>query len=118
MPSPIQIISVLVSILLILVVLSLIRQRRLREEYSILWIAGSLVLIVFSVWRNLVDIIADLVGVAYAPAILLLIGIFFGVLMFLHITVVVSKQSDENKTLAQEIALLKDRLEELEKQKN
>jgi len=118
MPSPIQIISVLVSILLIVVVLSLIRQRRLREEYSILWIAGSLVLIVFSVWRNLVDIIADLVGVAYAPAILLLIGIFFGVLMFLHITVVVSKQSDENKTLAQEIALLKDRLEELEKQKN
>jgi len=113
--SPIQIISIAVSILIILFVISLIRKRKLREEYSILWIVGSLVLILFSVWRGLVDIIADLVGVAYAPAILLLTGILFGVLMFLHFTVVISKQADENKILAQEIALLKNRIDELER---
>lgn len=115
MVSPIQIISIAVSVLIIVFILSLIRQRRLREEYSMMWLLGSLVLILFSVWRGLLDIIADFVGVVYAPAILLLIGIFFGVLMFLHFTVVLSKQADENKSLAQEVALLRNRIEELER---
>jgi hypothetical protein len=115
MISPIQVISVFASLALIAFVVSLIRRRKLREEYSILWIAGSAVLALFSAWRSLVDIIARLVGVAYAPAILLLIGIFFGVLMFLHITVVVSKHADQNKTLAQEIALLRNKIGELER---
>jgi hypothetical protein len=114
MTSPIQILSILASIVIIVFILSLIRQRRLREEYSIMWLVGSLVLILFSVWRGLLDIIADLVGVVYAPAILLLIGIFFGVVMFLHFTVVLSKQADRNKSLAQQIALLRNRIEELE----
>ncbi|MCK4655414.1 MAG: DUF2304 domain-containing protein, partial [candidate division Zixibacteria bacterium] len=86
MISPIQIISILASIFIIVFILSLIRQRKLREEYSIMWLVGSLALILFSIWRGLLDIIANLVGVVYAPAILLLIGIFFGVVMFLHFT--------------------------------
>jgi hypothetical protein len=118
MVSPIQIISILASVTIIIIVLSLIRQRRLREEYSILWLLGSLILIVFSVWRSLLDIIADLVGVVYAPAILLLIGIFFGVVMFLHFTVVLSKQADRNKSLAQEVALLRDKIEKLQQAKD
>ena len=115
MISPIQIISILASIFIIVFILSLIRQRKLREEYSIMWLVGSLVLILFSIWRGLLDIIANLVGVIYAPAILLLIGIFFGVVMFLHFTVVLSKQADRNKSLTQELALLRNRIEELER---
>ncbi len=114
MVSPIQIISILVCILIIALVLSLIRQRRLREEHSIMWLVGSLVLILFSVWRGLLDIIAAAVGVNYPPSILLLIGIFFAVVMFLHFTVLLSKQADVNKTLAQEVALLRNRIEEIE----
>jgi hypothetical protein len=115
MISPIQIISILASIFIIVFILSLIRQRKLREEYSIMWLVGSLALILFSIWRGLLDIIANLVGVVYAPAILLLIGIFFGVVMFLHFTVVLSIQADRNKSLTQELALLRNRIEELER---
>ena len=118
MISPIQIISILASIFIIVFILSLIRQRKLREEYSIMWLVGSLALILFSIWRGLLDIIANLVGVVYAPAILLLIGIFFGVVMFLHFTVVLSKQADRNKSLTQELALLRNRIEELERSRN
>lgn len=107
----IQIIAIVVSILIILFIVSLIRKRKLREEYSIMWIIGSLVLIVFSIWRDLLDTIASVVGVFYAPAILLLVGIFFGILIFLHLTVVISKQTEQNKTLVQEIALLKHKME-------
>lgn len=113
MATRIQILAITASILVILLIIHLIRRRKLREEYSIMWLVGSCVLIVFSVWRRLLDIIAEFVGVYYAPAILLLVGIFFGVLIFLHFTVVISKQADENKIMAQEIALLKARIDEL-----
>ena len=116
MVSPFQVVAIASSLLIIFFVISLIRKRKLREEYSILWIVGGLVLIVFSIWRGLVDIIADMAGVAYAPAVLFLIGIFFAVLMFLHFTVVISRQTDQNKALAQEIALLRNRIRELEKE--
>jgi hypothetical protein len=67
-----------------------------------------------SFWRNALDRIAELVGVYYAPVILLLVVIFFGVLAFLHLSVVLSKQTDYNKSLAQQLALMNQRLEELE----
>ncbi|UCD17585.1 MAG: DUF2304 domain-containing protein [Candidatus Zixiibacteriota bacterium] len=113
MGSRIQILAITASILVILLVIFLVRQRKLREEYCIIWIIGSLSLIVFSIWRGLLDIIGNLVGVYYAPAFLLLVGIMFGALGFLHLMVVISTHTDQNKNMAQEIALLKGKLEEL-----
>ncbi len=114
MVTRIQILAIVASVILIAFIISLIRRRRLREEYSIMWLAGSAALIIFAVWRGLLDIIAGLVGVFYAPAILLLVIIFFGSLIFLHLTVVISRQTDENKVMAQELALLKEKLEGME----
>jgi hypothetical protein len=113
MVARIQILSIVASVLVIILIVYLIRRKKLREEYSLMWLGGSLVLIVFSIWRRLLEIIAGLVGVYYAPVVLLLVGIFFGVLIFLHLTVVISKQADQNKIMAQEIALLKGRVDEL-----
>jgi hypothetical protein len=107
----IQVLAITASLFVIIWIITLVRQRKLREEYSMVWLAGSLVLIVFSVWRNLLDIIADFVGVYYAPAILLLVAIFFGGLGFLHFSVVISKQAEQIKTMAQDIAMLRNRLE-------
>lgn len=113
MNSRIEILAFAGSVALILFILHLIRRRKLREEYSILWLAGCLVLIVLSLWRELLDIVADALDIYYAPAILLLVGILFGGFMFLHFTIVISRQADINRSLAQEIALLKLKLETL-----
>ncbi len=109
----IQIIAIAASLFVILLVIQLIRRRQLREEYSVLWLIGSVVLIVFALWRDLLDLIANAVGVYYAPTVLLLTGLFFGALMFLHFSVVISRHKDQAKTMAQEIALLKARLADL-----
>ena len=113
MSSRIEILAVFGSVSIILLIIHLIRRRKLREEYSIMWLVGSLALIVLSVWRELLDIVADMLDVYYAPAILLLIGILFGGMIILHFTVVISKQADQNKNMAQEIALLRLELETL-----
>lgn len=111
----IQVLAVIASIALVLLVIHLMRKRSLRAEYSILWLIGTIGLLVLSLWRELLDKIANLAGVYYAPAILLMVMIFFGVLAMLHLSIVISRQADANKTITQEMALLRNRLEEIEK---
>ncbi len=113
--SRIQIIAVTASVMVVLMVVHLIRSRRLRMEYGFVWLLGSAVLILFSLWRDLLDIIADFIGVYYSPAILLLVAIFVAALSFLHFSVAMSKQAEDNKRLVQEVALLRRRLELLSK---
>jgi len=103
----IQIVAIAVSILLMIVIFELIRRKKLREKYSLIWFSASLVMILFSLWRDLLDRVALLLGVAYAPALLFLVAMFFGMILLIHFSIVISELTEKNKTLAQEIALLK-----------
>jgi len=112
----VQIIAIAASIGLNLLVLELIRRRALRVEYAIVWTIGTVALLVLSIWRELLDTVARFVGVFYAPAVLLLVAIFFGVLALLHQTVLISRQADQIKTLAQEMSLVNQKLESIGQQ--
>lgn len=106
----IQIIAIAVSLLFLIYILRLIIKGKLREEYSIVWIACTILLIVFSFWRDGLEIMAHLVGVYEAPN-LVFTGAIFAILIYLlHLSVVVSKMQNQNKQLAQEIALLKEKM--------
>jgi|SRR6218665_168562 len=106
----IQIIAIAVSLLFLMYILRLIIKGKLREEYSIVWIACTVLLIVFSFWREGLEVMAHLVGVYEAPN-LVFTGAIFAILIYLlHLSVVVSKMQNQNKQLAQEIALLKEKL--------
>ena len=99
------------SILLILVVLELIRSRRLRERYALLWLATGVVLLVLSAWRGGLNTIAGWVGVTgYPPAVLFAVATLFILLVLLHYSTVLSKLTDDNVELAQRIALLEERV--------
>jgi hypothetical protein len=110
----VQILAITASLALMLGVVYLIRNRSLRVEYSILWLIGTVALLIASLWRGLLDSVAAAIGVYYAPAVLLLVGILFGVLLFLHLTVVISKHTEQNKRIVQELALLREKLERIE----
>lgn len=113
-PFKIQILSILGAVLFMLFIFRLIVKGRLREEYSILWIVCTFVLLVFSFWRGGLDIIAKYLGVFYAPALIFLGAIFAIIIFLVHLSVVNSKQHRQIKDLAQELAILKD----LYKEKN
>lgn len=99
------------SIILILVVIELIRGRRLKERYALLWLATGVVLLVLSVWREGLNTIAGWLGVtSYPPAVLFAVAILFVFLVLLHYSTVISRLTDENVDLAQRIALLEERL--------
>ncbi len=87
----IQFISILVSVAIMLLVFQLIRRRKLREEYALLWFGAGLVLIVFSIWRPGIDELADLVGIDYGPSLLFLGAIILGFLVALHFSLALSR---------------------------
>ena len=110
-PLYVSIAATVASILLILVVLELIRSRRLRERYALLWLATGVVLLVLSAWRGGLNTIAGWVGVTgYPPAVLFAVATLFILAVLLHYSTVISKLADQNVILAQKVALLEERL--------
>jgi acid phosphatase family membrane protein YuiD len=105
-PFRVSVVAALVSVALLLVVLELIRSRRLRERYALLWLLTGGVMLVLSVWRSGLDTLAALVGIHYAPSMLFAVAAVFGVVVLLHYSTVISRLSDENAVLAQRVALL------------
>jgi hypothetical protein len=91
-------------------VIELIRRRRLQERYALLWIVTGVVMLVLAVWRGALYALAHATGVAYPPSALYMIAGLFVLVVLLHYSTVLSRLSDQNKTLAQRIALLESRL--------
>jgi hypothetical protein len=110
-PLRVSVVGVVASLLLLLVVLELVRGRRLKERYALLWLATGTVLLVLSGWRGGLNTIAGWVGVeTYPPAVLFAVATLFILLVLLHYSTVLSKLTDENVELAQRIALLEERV--------
>jgi hypothetical protein len=116
-PWTISIAAAVASLVLLLVVFELIRSRRLRERYALLWLATGVVLLVLSAWRGGLNTIAGWLGVSgYPPAILFAAAIMFVIAVLLHYSTVLSKLTDDDVLLAQEVALLRARVEALERE--
>ena len=112
-PLRVSIAAAIASLLLLLVVFELIRSRRLRERYALLWLLTGVVLLVLSIWRGGLNTIAGWFGISgYPPAILFAVGILFILAVLLHYSTVISKLSDQNTILAQRLAILESELRE------
>ena len=114
-PVRVSLIATVASVLLLLIVFELIRSRRLRERYALLWLVTGVVLVVLSAWRGGLNSIAGWLGVeTYPPAVLFAVATLFFLLVLLHYSTVISKLSDQSTMLAQRVALLEHRLSEAE----
>jgi hypothetical protein len=106
-PLTVSLVAAGASILLLLVVFELIRSRRLRERYALLWLVTGLVLLALSLWRGGLNTIAGWLGVeTYPPAVLFAVALLFVLAVLLHYSTVISKLTDQNVLLAQRVALL------------
>ena len=112
-PLPVSIGAAVAAFLLLAVVFELIRSRRLRERYALLWLLTGFVLLALSLWRGGLNTIASWFGVtSYPPAILGAVSAIFILVVLLHYSTVISRLSDQNTILAQRLALLEQRLRE------
>jgi hypothetical protein len=111
-----QIIIAALSLGLLLFTLDLIRKKRLREEYALLWLFTVLSTFVFSLAPEffLAKFLIPITGVYYLSAVVLIIFIFILLIVF-HFSVVISRLTDQGRDLTQRYALLMLEFEELKK---
>lgn len=114
--NKIAVLSVIVSVALLVAVLELTRKRRIREQYALIWLTLGFLILIFSVFTRILDSIARWVGIYYAPSLLIVLIVFSGMILGIHFTLVISKLAEDNKKLTQEIGLLKNRVENLERE--
>jgi hypothetical protein len=100
---------------LAIVVLEMVRRRRLREEYSLLWLVTTIVTLALASSRGVLETLAATMGIFYPPSVMVVVG--FGVLLLsaLHFSAVVSRLTEENKVLAQEVAMLRHQVQTVER---
>ncbi|HEY5317700.1 MAG TPA: DUF2304 domain-containing protein [Solirubrobacteraceae bacterium] len=109
MGSRIQIAAIGFALLVLVGVFELVRRRRLRERYALLWMAAALVMLVLAIWKHLLSTLSSAVGIATPSNALFVVALAFVLLLLLHFSVSVSRLADQNRVLAQRLALLEER---------
>jgi len=94
----------------IVFIISLVRRDRLRAKYSMLWISIGMVLGVIAAVPGVLDRVSAWAGVAYPPTMFFLLAIAFLFLVVLHFSWELSRLESRDRVLAEEVALLRERL--------
>ncbi len=106
MPIRNQVIALIVGFGMFFLIIDLVRRRKLKEEYSWLWLITAVVILVFSLWFKLLKWTTYLIGAIAPSSTIFLFAFLFLVLISLHFSIVISNLSNRNKELAQQFAIL------------
>ena len=108
-----HLVFVAVAVLVALLVLRLVAARQLRSKYALLWLVVALALLVVAVFPSLIDHLADLIGVKYAPTLFLLLALAVLGGLVGHLTWEVSRLETRIRALAEDSALVRDEIDQL-----
>lgn len=115
MPFSQKLFALLICFIVFAVTVAMVRRRQLREEYSVLWLATSLVMFVLVLRYDWLVTLTDLIGAALPTTTLFLGAIIFLMLIVMQFSIKLSELSDKVKNLAQENALLRAELQRVVK---
>jgi hypothetical protein len=113
MPFQQQVFSLLLSLVIFFVVIDMVRRRRLREEYSVLWLVTSVVMFVLILRYEWLVALTALIGAGLPTSTLFLGSIIFLMLLSVQFCIKISGLTDQVKNLTQENALMKAEIEKI-----
>lgn len=116
LPNRIRLFMGVVSLTHLFITLEAVRRNALKERYALLWMGTGLVLLVFAIQPDVIAWLVEVTGMHYTSAIMLVVFSFL-VLIAFHVSLVLSQYETERRRFSQEIALLKEKVEALEKAK-
>ena len=115
MPIRIKMVALIFGVGMLLLIIELVRRKKLREEYSWLWLLTGSVILVLTMWFDLLKWFTHLVGAVNPASTIFLFAFLFLIFISLHFSVVISKLTDRNQETAQRYALLELEFKELKK---
>lgn len=102
-------------LLLMAYVIRLVMKKRLRLKYSLLWLALSIIALLCAIFPGPIFALAHLFGFVVPSNLVFFLAIFFLLALCLSLTVIVSWQARDIRQLIQEIAVINNQLEKLDK---
>ncbi len=102
-----HILVIVLAAAVILFIVALVRSRRLRAKYSVLWFSIGIGLAILAIFPGLLSWVSDRFGIAYPPATFMLLALSFLLVLVLHFSWELSRLEDRTRTLAEEYALLR-----------
>lgn len=102
-----QIFSILVSLTVFFFTIDLVRKKRLREEYSLLWLGTSVLMLVLIIRYDWLLVLTNLIGAVLPTTTLFLGSILFLILLSVQFSIKISNLANQVKDLVQENALLR-----------
>lgn len=103
---------VVVAVVAAFLVLRLVATRQLRSKYALLWLGVAVAMIIVAAFPGLLDELADVMGVDYAPTLFLFLAVGLLALLIGHLTWEVSRLEMRLRTLAEDNALLRASLDD------
>lgn len=116
MQIKIQVCVLIGLIILFSYITKMIRKRSLEIFYVLAWFGILLAVFVFTISPAILELVTNMVGITLPSNLLCIFGFVFFVLLVSSLTIVISKLSNENKTLVQEVTLLKLRVDSYKKE--
>jgi len=113
MPLQQQIFALIVSALVFVIVIDMVRKRRLREEYSVLWLVTSVLMFALVLRYEWLVALTSMIGAGLPTTTLFLGSIIFLMLLSVQFCIKISQLTDQVKNLSQENALMKREIESL-----
>ncbi len=105
---------VLLSLGVLAFVINLVRTRKLKEEFALLWLFAGAALVIAPLTIDWLDVLAYAIGIDYPPALLFVLFFLFLLFILFQFSVSISRFTEQIKVLTQEVALLSQRVAELE----
>jgi hypothetical protein len=104
--------ALILSIIFLCINLSFLKKRLLEFKYSFLWMGINIIILILSVNIPLVEYMAGLVGIYYAPSFLFLLAILLCFMLMFYLMLVISNIQKKVTRLIQENAILRNEIYE------
>jgi hypothetical protein len=104
--------AIALGLAVLLFVVNLVRTKKLKEEFALLWLLTAVVLVLTPLFIDYLDLIAHGLGIDYPPAFIFLLAIISLLFILFQFSMRMSQFSEQIKVMAQELALLRAQLDE------
>ena len=103
--------ALLLALAIVAFVLEMLRRKKLREKYAILWLLIGALTVVLAAFPHLLNIASELLGVQLPSNLLFIMSILLLLGVCLHLSWELSVLEDETRALAEEVAILRAQVE-------
>jgi len=114
MPLRLKLFVMLLGVGIFLGIIELVRRRKLREEYSFIWLIAGFMFVVLALDNGILVFVSQIVEIAVPINTLFFLALMFVMLLLLYFSLRISSLTTQVKNLAQQIALLKPNQESIQ----